>query len=406
MPTSPVAAPSRLIVGARLPLSRLGTELERGVPQRLAEESGRRIGPAGLLRYSVDRGPFSLSSADGQLVIETALQGRAEACSGSRCYAGCEPQATARAVVPLWLLPDYRFDRSRVSVQFTRGCKVRALGGLLSVDVTPMLRSAIAPQLERVRAQIDSQLPELRAHVERGWRQLARPRELPLAGCLLLDPVGLVQGPMVESEGVLHARFALLARPELREECGSAPAARALPPLSADPALPEEDVVVFGMAAPLARLARAFRAASNGDPRTQVTHAAVEAHGNDIVAELTIAGELCGTVALHAEPAFGEDGLLTLGKGQLAPADGERVRAAGGDPAQLARQLTELPQLAPPVALAVLRAAPAALASLFSDPELQLSAELSSLRAAGAMARGEQLVAQVEARGRLVLAPR
>lgn len=53
----------------------------------------------------------------------------------------------------------------------------------------------------------------------------------------------------------------------------------------------------------------------------------------------------------------------------------------------------------------MLRAAPTALATLFSNPELTLSPQLSTLRAAGAAARGEQLVAWVEARGKLLLEP-
>jgi len=45
-------------------------------------------------------------------------------------------------------------------------------------------------------------------------------------------------------------------------------------------------------------------------------------------------------------------------------------------------------------------------ASLFSDPEFALRTRVSSLRAAGASARGEQLVAWVEARGSLLLEPK
>ena len=216
-----LAPPSRLIVEARLPLARLTSELERNVAPRLAEGRGVKLGPAGVLHYSVDRGAFSLSIADGQLVVETPLHGRAEACKGRRCYAACEPRALVRAAIPLWLRPDYRFDRSRIALEFTKGCKVRALGGLLTVDVTPMLKSRVAPELERVRREIDSRLPDVKADVERAWRQLSTPRALPLVGCVVIEPVGLVQGPMQESRSMAHARFALLARPELRTDCAA-----------------------------------------------------------------------------------------------------------------------------------------------------------------------------------------
>ncbi|HWO11200.1 MAG TPA: DUF4403 family protein [Polyangiaceae bacterium] len=400
------AAPSRLIVEARLPLARLGSELERSVAPRLAEGTAVKLGPAGVLNYSVDRGAFSLSIANGQLVVETPLDGRAEACSGRRCYASCEPRALARAEIPLWLRSDYRFDSSRVALEFTRGCKVRALGGLLNVDVTPILKSRVAPQLERVRREIDRRLPDVRADIERAWRQLSTPRALPLGGCIVVEPLRLVQGPVQESGGMAHARFALLARPELRTECGSAPSA-SLPPLSADPTLPDEDDVTLGMELPLASLARAFEAATpeaGPGPRFRVAAATIEAAGQRVVAELTLAGELCGSLALQAEPVFaGEQGVIELTAGKLDAGDAERAHAAGVDPAELALQLTQLPRPDTPLSLPMLRVAPTALAALFSDPKYSLNARVSRMRAAGAAAREENLVAWVEARGSLLL---
>lgn len=403
-------APSRLIVEAKLPLARLASELERSVAPRLAEEHGRSLGPAGVLHYSVDRGEFSLSSVGGQLLIETPLQGRAQACSGRRCYASCEPRALARAEIPLWLGPDYRFAPARVSLEFTRGCAVRALGGLLRIDVTTLLKSAITPQLARVGREIDSRLPDVRAEVERAWRQLSIPRSLPLVGCLVVNPVGLVQGPMAESGGLMRARFALLARPELQAECDPAAASSTPPPpLDTDPALPDEDVVTLGMAVPLTSLARAFEAAAPAPgrrPRVRVASATLSALDQGVAGELELAGELCGSVALQAQPVFaGEQGVITLSAGRLDPAESERVRAAGVDPAGLAQQLTKLPRLATPLSLPLLRAAAPALTSLLSQPELALSARVSSLRGAGAAARGNSLVAWVEARGGLQLEP-
>lgn len=408
-PALPAAVPpSRLIVEARLPLARLASELERNVAPRLAEGRGVNIGPAGVIHYSVDRGAFALSIADGQLVIEAPLQGRAEACSGRRCYAACEPRATARAWIPLWLRPDYRFERSQVALEFTRGCNVRAFRGLLSFDVTPMLEAAVLPQLERVRRQIDGRLPAIRADVERAWRQLSRPRALPLGGCVVIDPLGLVQGPMHESGGIVHARFALLARPELRQDCDSAPApAGVLPPLSADPTLPEQDSVTLGMHLPLESLARAFEAAPapmQREPRLRVADTTIKALDRRVAAELTLDEGLCGEIALEAEPVFdGEEGVIELTAGQLGAGESERVRATGLDPEALARRLTQLPRLSTPLSLPMLRVATPALAALFSDPEFSLTARVSSLRSAGAAARGGSLVAWVEARGSLLL---
>ncbi len=408
-PAAPVAVPrSRLIVEARLPLAVLASELEHNVAPRLAEGRGVKLGPAGVLHYSVDRGAFTLSIVAGQLVVETPIHARAEACSGPSCYAHCEPQALARASIPLWLRPDYGFDPSRVSLQFTQGCNVRALRGLLSIDVTPILKAALAPQLERVRREIDGRLPAIRADVERAWRQLSTPLPLPLGGCVVVDPLGLIQGPVRESAGIVHARFALLARPELRADCPSAPASGAtLPDLSLDPTLPEQDSVTLGMHLPLASLAGAFEAAparSGSEPRFRVAEATLDALDGRVIAELTLAGGVCGDIALEAEPVFvGEEGVIELTAGKLSPGESERVRAAGLDPEALARRLAELPRLTTPLSLPLLRLATPALAALLSDPKFSLSARVSSLRSAGAAARGESLVAWVEARGSLTL---
>jgi hypothetical protein len=401
------APPSRLIVHAQLPLATLAAELERHVAPRLAEGTGVRIGPAGVLEYSVDRGAFTLSIEGDHLRVEAPVEGRARACRGGRCYAGCEPRALVRAEMPLWLRPDYRFGPSRLGLQFTNGCKVSALGGLLQVDVTPLLESALAPQLERVRRQIDQRLPDVRLRVEQAWRQLSTPRPLPLGGCLILEPLGLVQGPVEPSLATAHARFALLARPELRTDCRDEAPPVPLPPLSADPALPDEGSLTLGMELPLASLARAFETATpdaGAGPRVRVERAALEARGKNVAAELELGGHLCGPVELEAEPTFaGEGGLIELTAGKLDARESARVRAAGVDPEALARQLTRSARVSAPYPLPLLRAAPPALAGLFSDPTFSLSARVSSLRAAGAAARERYLVAWVEARGSLWL---
>jgi hypothetical protein len=402
-----IAAPSRLVVQVEFPLAKLASELERKVAPRLADAKGVRLGAAGVLNYTVDRGAFSVSIADEHLVIETPVHARAEACSGRRCYASCEPRARVRAAMPVWLRSDYRFKGSRVSLDFTSGCKVRALRGLLSIDVTPLLKSALAPQLVRVQREIDRQLPDARAAVERVWRELSKARALPLGGCVVLQPLGLVQGPVQEVRRTAHARFALLAQPELRTECNERAPRVSLPPLSADPALPEEDVVMAGMELPLTGLARAFERTAQQPgslSRFHVAEATIASMGRSVDTELTLGGEVCGTVALRAEPTFeGEEGFVTLSAGKLDPRESERVRTAGLDPAAFAAELTRLPRVPAPFSLSMLRAAVPALAPAFSDRTFAVSARVSSMRAAGAAARGESLVAWVEARGSLLL---
>ena len=284
------AAPqSQLVVHAELALSPLKRTLEERVPKRLGE--GRvRIGPGGTVTYSVERGALSLRVTRGALLVEAPVRARAEACRGNDCYASCEPEALVVAEVPLMLRSDYRFEKTSVSLSFTRPCKVRALG-VLTLDA-PHARS-MSPELGKspVRSTASGQLAARLA----GWVELSAPRPLPLGGCLVLQPFGIVQGPVSASAVTLGARFAVQLRPELRASCGDEPAAAALPPLQTDAALPEEGAVRLGMVTPLASLARAFESAEPAQAsgkRLRVAQAEVTARGSDVDVQLALTGDV------------------------------------------------------------------------------------------------------------------
>ncbi len=311
------------------------------------------------------------------------------------------------AEVPLMLGPDYRFQKASVSVSFTRGCKVRALGGFLTVDITPTLDAQLRPELEKVAREIDGQLPDLRPRITQGWSELTAPREVPLGGCFVLQPFGLVQGPFSASTTVLAARFAVRARPELRTDCGAAPAVAPLPPLETNAALPEEGVVRLGMVTPLANVARAFESAEAttvSGKRLRVARADVASHGGNVDAQLTLGGDVCGDVALEAALDFSGDGQhIQLAKGVLWPGERERVVERGLDESALIRALSGAVRLAPLLSVQGFKDAAPPLAAGLSRPELEVRATVSTAHAAGATARGDELVAWLEARGAIWL---
>ncbi len=161
---------------------------------------------------------------------------------------------------------DYRFAPSRVAFAFTRGCSVKALGGILSVDVTPTLQGELAPTLRKVEHEIDAKLPPLRPQAARLWAELAKARPLPLGGCVLLHPRGLVQGPVTGNAETLRVRLGLVAEPEIQSRCSNAAAAKAgtaeappLPPLAQDPSLGPEDELVLALVSPLEQVDLSFR---------------------------------------------------------------------------------------------------------------------------------------------------
>ena len=408
LPAAPsrAARESQLVVHGEARLSTLSIALEQRVQKRLAE-GHFGIGPGGAVSYSVERGALSLSVTDTSLVIEAPVSAQAEACRGSGCYASCEPEAVVRASVPLLLRPDYRFEPSAISLTFTRGCKVRALGGLLTIDLTPLLESELQLQLAKVSRQIDAQLPDLRADVERAWGELATPRPLPLSGCLLLQPRAIVQGLLTPSTTVLRANFAVLATPELRIRCGDPAPPSSLPPLTRALSLPEEGAVLLGMVTPLEGFGRSSLAAApvHASQRSfGITGARVAARASDVDVTFDLAGDVCGSTTVGAIPDFSGDGkLIGLTHATLSTAERERWQASGVDGQALAPALIASSHVAPLLSVSAFRDGAPMLARALSRPTLQVSAQVSSAHAAGAAARGDDLVAWLEARGSVTI---
>lgn len=392
------ATTSQIVVHLETALGPLPAQLEERVPRRLAE--GRAgIGPGGTVSYTAERGALSVSTSATALVIETPVQARAEACRGASCYASCEPRALVRAEVPLMLRPDYGFAPAVVSLRFTQGCKVRALGGFLTIDLTPTIEGALEPELRKVGREIDKQLPDLRAEAEKLWRELLVPRELPLGACVVLEPSALVQGPLTPSREQLRARFAVLATPELRSRCAepSGAAPPSLPPLRLDPSMPDEGTVQLGMVTPLEGLAQSLT----------TSQAQVSAWGSDVDVALTLSGEVCGELAFTARPDFsGEGQHIGLAQPQVSLSERQRLLDSELEPDQLLRQLAAGARVTPLLSVQGFRDAAPVLASAQSQPKLEISAQVSATRAAGAAARGDELVAWLEARGSVTLRPK
>jgi hypothetical protein len=392
------------VVHVESPLASLRELLEQRIQPGLAQ--GRfGIGPAGGVSYRAERGDLSLSVRGNQLVVETPVHARAEACRGTSCYASCEPEGVATALVPLLLRPDYGFDRAKVSLRFTRGCKVKALGGFLTVDVTPTLSSQLEPELAGVARRIDEQLHGLRESAAQLWDQLARPRELPFGGCLVLQPQRLIQGPLDDSSTSLRARFAVLARPELRTTCGELSPPPPLPALDHDAGMPDQDRIMLGLVTPLDGLQAAFLRSeeiSIEHRRMQVKESRVEPLGSDVIVELSLVGDLCGDVAFAATPSFAKDGAsVGLSRPRWLPGERERVAALGIELEPLLRSLAAAPRLTPLLSATALESNAPALAQMLSTPNLDVSAKISRAQGARAMARDHQLLSWIAMLGRL-----
>jgi hypothetical protein len=406
------AAPrSTIVVNAEVPLAGVKQALEAKVPRRVAEERDHDLGAAGHLEYSVDRGPFGVHVDKDTLVVEAPLQGRAQACAKGRCYAGCAPEARVTARVPLRLGADYKFHASDVRIVVTRGCEVRALGGFVTIDVTPILRGALAAQSRTIQAQIDRELPSLQPDAARLWAELRKTRELPLGMCVALAPEEITQGPASGTAELARLRFGLLARPEVRVKCtpnappdpGMPSPPKILPALRDDPALGDAGDVHLSIVLDHESAARAVASAAEPIDLGPRRRARIGRASGNVSRGLLLdlSGEVCGDVMMVASGLAWTDAHSVHLTG-VTPLPGEGERLAGLDPARIAAAVEHAP-IALPIAVSALGSTLPELARGMSDDKLTVTATVDTAQPESAGLHAADLVAVALLRGAVTL---
>lgn len=406
---------SRVIVSVEAPFATVAKELEAGVPKRVAEEHGRDIGIAGTLDLVVDRGAFTLSLEGETLVVRTPLVAEARACaSGKGCYATCRPEAVAETRVSLRLRPDASFAQPHVSVALRRGCRVSMLGGIVSIDVTPMLEERIRERVPQVERMVASKLPDVRREVRRLYEELETPRALPLGkGCATFSPGVLAQGPIAPAPGGLALRFALELRPELRfgatcPDVGSRREPPVVPPLASEPNMPEEDTLLVAQVVPLSRVAETLGGASFESGSGPAKLDAAELRGlpwtasrvAGVSARVRFVGEACGEADVLGELGYSPDstGIAWVAESS-APGEKERFAAGGLDVDRLVAAVKTSEPYRLPFTHERLAALVAQAPELFSDPRAETRVLMGSSGTVGVAVRGADVRATSKMRG-------
>ncbi len=398
--TSPTPR-SRVVALAELRLGNVQKELEKTIPTRLADEKNQDVGLAGHVNYTVDRGPFAARVEGERLLVETPLRGRAEICASGRCYADCAPEARATATIPLRLTPEYRFAPSKVNVTITRGCELRALGGMVRVDVTGMIEPQLRRRMGPIEREIDARMPDLRP--QRMWEELVRPRPLPLGGCFLLRPLAIAQGPVSGTAEQLRVRFGVEAQPELRAgSCDANASAPPMPRLEHDPAMPSESDVHLALVSPVTAATAALTATPTFDLRgSRARIATADPRGARFA--LGLRGEVCGPMGLDAGLRWSDDGgSLRFSAAKLVDPGGA-VRAGALDWDAVARAVERDAAIQPLATPEQLRAALPALAARIDDPDVAVQVTVESARAESASLRSDGVVSVVALRGGLLV---
>jgi hypothetical protein len=139
----------------------------------------------------------------------------------------------------------------------------------------------------------------------------------------------------------------------------------------------------------------------------QIMGARVAARASEVAVTFDLAGDVCGSATVGADPDFSGDGrVIGLTRATLSNAERERWQATDSDSQALVTALIASSHVTPLLSVSAFREAAPLLARALSRPALQISARVSSARAAGAAARGNDLVAWLEARGSVTVQQR
>ncbi len=399
---APYAVPrSTVVVDVALSLRTLEGQVDAKVPKRVAEEHDVDIGVAGRLEYTVDRGAVSAHVEGDTLVVQAPVVAHAKACAKGSCYAGCDPEARFSVRVPLRLGADYKLHAQDTHLEVTRGCQIRALGGLVTVDATPALRARLPEAEKTLRASIDRELPSFHDDAETAWKNASAPHALPLGACVILAPEGIVQGRPTGTADAAHLHLGLYARPELRGACGEPPRVIALPPLESDDKLPPEGDVHFSEVFASASAAlEGTKVLFPGNEALPVEGRIKRASGPPAALDMELGGDVCGPVRAGAMRATWDDDATSvrLVGVSLFSGEGARLAKAGLAP-EVFERAVEQAHVPVPVGPRDLGAMLPDLAKTASDPHASVSAHVSSAVPESAGLRGDALVATMRLRG-------
>ena len=351
---APIAS-SQIPLEVQVDLSIARKSVESQVPKRVGAGSGVSVGSAGLVSYTIDRGPFSFAMVGESLVARTDLTITASVCKpvpGLGCvqYGSCTPLARVEAGLPTQLTDQYGLKASTVNIVVTRRCLMTAL----DIDVTPIIEAKAAEEAKKIKAKIDASLPNPQKEVAHAW-ELAQ-TSLPLAkdSCVQLHPRTLVQGPTRIASDQLVARFAVVAEPTVDSPCGDEPKPIALPPLTHDSKLENRFSVHLPVRVAMSSIEATWQKTLVGksfDAGPSLTVQSVAARTSNVGIDLDLAvnGTACTTLLFEGTPQW-DEAKHAIRLSPLVPVSGEIDRLKGAlDPVKLETPLADMLVYLPPL---------------------------------------------------------
>lgn len=326
---------SRVVVDVRVETGAILAGLDRAIPRRVVEQRGIDAGPAGRLDVVVDRGPFSVSLAGDDLVLDVDLAGSARVCKplgplGCVGWASCDPSAHARAAVRLVLDASLGVPPSSVAIPITRPCTLTALG----VDVTARVQREADARARSIRDEIDRGVPIVAPLVRSLWQALAASVPIGAATCARVRPTDLVQSGPRRDEGALAIGLGVEGEVVVETPCRPAPQATAAPPPRLDRSIAPGVSLIVPVVASWEeigrRVARALAAteAHAGPERVRITDVHARPAGAGVRLEVAFVGRVCGVVSLDGAPIVSASGEVRFDALSPSSTELQRVRDA------------------------------------------------------------------------------
>jgi hypothetical protein len=313
LPAAPAAeAPvSRVAVTVSASPRAIARELERQVPQTLADVRRQPVGAPGEASYRVRRGPLGAALSGERLFVTAGVVVDIEVCKpfGALCirYGTCHPELSTSVSVPLVLGRDYGLGRARAAVELTRPCYI------LGNDVSGPIRDAARAQVGDIESRVNSALPVLGPAIAGAWKLLELPIALGPGTCVRIEPERVQQAKPRLVERAITTQLAVGGRVRVERPCAPGPnAPRPLPELElvaeTPPGLRLEVPIQIGWDEVSAELSRSLSGAAGARSALRIVRARARATSRNarsaLALEATLQGPICGDVTFVAEAAY------------------------------------------------------------------------------------------------------
>ena len=176
---------SHLWVNVGIPRARIVKQINRLLPQPLAQEKDRPVGAPGRATFKVTHGTPVLRNEKSGIQVRLPVDAEISVCKpiGNGClrYGECKPAFEARFSFETLWDNNYRLDTPSGSISATKKC-------VIGLDVTSRIEKIAQDEVAVVERQMAKQWPDTKGLVRDAWKHLQTPLQIAPATCMHFAP--------------------------------------------------------------------------------------------------------------------------------------------------------------------------------------------------------------------------